>query len=78
MHKTEKLFDINILLMTLFSSLETIRDHKKVELIYDMEATIPRELRGDSAVLLRLLRKMLTFIFENTDRKEIIKKRMLA
>lgn len=72
MHKTEKLFDINILLMTLFSSLETIRDHKKVELIYDMEATIPRELRGDSAVLLRLLSKVLTFVLQNTDRKEIV------
>jgi len=72
MNKIEKLFDINIVLMTLFSSLETIRDHKKVELIYDMEATIPRELRGDSAVLLRLLTKMLTFVFQNTDKKEIV------
>jgi hypothetical protein len=59
MYKAEKLFDINILLMTLFSSLETIRDRKKIELIYDMEATIPKELRGDSAVLLRLLTKLL-------------------
>ncbi|MCO4845398.1 MAG: hypothetical protein KC427_05195 [Sulfurovum sp.] len=72
MHKIEKLFDINIILMTLFSSLETLRDQKKVDLIYDMEATIPRELRGDSVVLLRLLTKMLTFIFKNTDRKEIV------
>ena len=72
MHKIEKLFDINNLLMTLFSSLETIGNHKKVELIYDMQATIPRELRGDSAVLLRLLSKMLTFIFQNTDKNEIV------
>lgn len=72
MYKIEKLFDINSLLMTLFSSLETLRDQKKVELIYDIEATIPRELRGDSVVLLRLLTKMLTFIFQNTDRKEIV------
>jgi len=72
MHKIEKLFDINIVLTTLFSSLETIRDDKKVELIYDMETTIPREWRGHSAVLLRLLTKMLTFVFKNTDKKEII------
>lgn len=72
MSKVEKLFDINIVLMTLFSSLETIREEKNIELVYDMQSTIPRELRGDSAVLLRLLTKMLTFVFQNTDKKEII------
>ena len=72
MRKVEKLFDINIVLMTLFSSLETIRDQKNVELIYDMQATIPRELRGDSDLLLELLTKILTFVLENTDRNEIL------
>lgn len=72
MHKIEKLFDINIVLMTLFSSLGTIRDEKNIELIYDMEATIPRELRGDSDVLLRVLSKVLTFVCQNTDKKEIV------
>jgi hypothetical protein len=72
MHKIEKLFDINIILMTLYSSLETIRYQNKIELIYDMQATVPRELRGDSGLLLRLLKKMLTFVFENTDKKEIV------
>ena len=72
MHKIEKLFDINTVLMTLFSSLEAIRDEKGIELIYDMHATIPKELRGDSALLLRSLTKILTFIFQNTDQKEIV------
>jgi len=72
MDKVEELFDINIVLMTLFSSLETIRDKKKIDLIYDMEATIPKDLRGDSRVLLRLLTKMLTFVLQNSDRKEIV------
>ncbi len=72
MNKIEKLFDINIVLTILFSSLETIREEKGIELIYDMHATIPKELRGDSVVLLRLLTKMLTFVFQNTDRKEIV------
>jgi len=72
MHKIEKLFDINSVLMTLYSSLETIRDEKNIELIYDMDPTIPRELRGDSAVLLRLFSKILTFVFQNSDRKEIV------
>ncbi len=72
MHKIEKLFDINIVLMTLFSSVETIREEKNIELIYDMESTIPRELRGDPDALLRVLSKVLTFICENTDQNEIV------
>jgi len=72
MGRIEKIFDVNIVLKTLFSSLETIRNDKKIELIYDMEATIPRELRGDSVALLHLLSKMLTFVFQNTDKKEIV------
>jgi len=72
MNKAEELFDINIVLMTLFSSLETISDENKIDLIYDMEATVPKELRGDSEVLLRLLTKMLTFVLQNSDRKEIV------
>ena len=72
MNKIEERFDINIILISLFSSLGALRDEKKIELIYDMEATIPRELRGDSVVLLRLLRKILTFVFQNTNKKEII------
>lgn len=72
MYKIEKTFDINVILMTLFTSLERIRREKNIELIYDMEKTIPRELRGDSTVLLRLLTKMLTFIFQNSDTKEVL------
>jgi len=72
MNKIEKLFDINIVLMTLFSSLESIREEKKIELIYDMDATIPRELRGDSTVLQHLLTQMLTFVCQQTDQKEIV------
>ncbi len=72
MNRIEKLFDINIVLMTLYSSLEIIRNEKNAELIYDMDPTIPRELRGDAAVLLRLLNKVLTFVFQNSDRKEIV------
>jgi hypothetical protein len=72
MHQIEKLFDINIVLMTLFSSLETIREEKNIELIYDMEATVPRELRGNPDLLLRLLGKVLTFVCQHTDREEIV------
>jgi len=72
MNKTEELFDINMILVSVFSSLETIRHEKNIELIYDMDATIPREVRGDRNVLLRVLSKMLVFVFNNTDSKEIV------
>lgn len=72
MNKVEKLFDINIILMTLSSSLETIREEKNIELIYDMDATIPKELRGDPTVLQHLLNQMLTFVCQHTDLKEIV------
>lgn len=72
MNKIEKLFDINILLTTLFSSLESIKNEKKIELIYDMDLTIPKELRGNPEVLLRLLSNLLTFVFHNTDKNEIV------
>ena len=72
MNNIEKHFDINILLMTLFSSLESIREEKNIELIYDMDVTIPKELRGNPDVLLRLFKTILTFVFQNTDKKEIV------
>jgi hypothetical protein len=72
MNKIDKFFDINIVLMSLFSSLETLRDEKKIELIYEIDATIPKELRGDVEVLSRLLIEVLTFVFENSQKKEIV------
>ena len=72
MNKIEKLFDINIILMTLSSSLETIRDKKQIELIYDMDATIPKELRGDPTVLQHMLTQTVTFVCRHTDLKEIV------
>lgn len=68
----DKFFDINMVLMTLFSSLETIRDEKKIELIYDIDATMPKELKGNPEALLHLLTQILTFVFQNSDKKEII------
>jgi hypothetical protein len=72
MNKIDKFFDINMVLMSLFSSLEILRDEKKIELIYEIDATIPKELRGDVEVLSRLLIEVLTFVFENSQKKEIV------
>ncbi len=72
MQKIEKTFDINGVLLKVFSSLESISDERNIELIYEMEATIPKELKGDVAVFTRLLTKVLTFVFQNTNTKEIV------
>ena len=72
MKTIEKYFDISTVLMTLFSSLETINDEKNIELIYDIDATVPKELKGDSDRLSQLLAQLLTFVFYRTDKKEIV------
>lgn len=72
MNKIEKVFDINIVLLTVFSSLEMLRNEKNIELIYDVDPTIPRELRGDAERLQRVLTQILTFVIENSDKKEIL------
>ena len=72
MNKIEKFFDINIVLMSVFSSLETIIDEKNIELIYDIDATVPKELKGNAEVLSHLLTQLLTFVLENTHKKEIV------
>ena len=72
MNQTEQSFDINTVLTSLFASLDGLRREKSIELIYDMQATIPRELRGDSDALLRLLQTLLIFVFNHTDEKDIV------
>ena len=72
MNGIDKFFDINMVLMSLYSSLETIRDEKKIELVYDIDATIPKELKGDAEALLQLLTQILTFVFENSQKQEIV------
>ena len=72
MNRIENFFDINMVLMTVFSSLERIRYEKKIELIYEIDATVPKELKGDAGALSHLLSQLLTFVFENSNKKEII------
>ncbi len=72
MNKIEKFFDINMVLMSVFSSLETIIDEKNIELIYDIDATVPKELKGNEEVLSNLLTQLLTFVLENTHKREVV------
>ena len=72
MNGIDKFFDINMVLMAVFSSLEIIKDEKKIELIYEIDATIPKELKGNAEALSNLLTQMLTFVFQNTNKKEVV------
>ena len=40
----DKIFDINVVLLTAYASLEKIISEKNIELIYDMDPTVPKEL----------------------------------
>ena len=68
----ETVFDINRILVTLFNTSEEIRKKNNIELVYEMGTHVPKELRGDSTVLLRLLTQMLSFVLKNSDKDEIL------
>jgi len=72
MTNIETVFDINRILVTLFNTSVDIRKENNIDLVYEMDAHIPKELRGDSTVLLRLLTQMLTFVIKNSDKDEIL------
>ena len=74
MDQLETVFDINRILVTLFNSSESLRKEHNIDLVYETDAHIPKELRGDSAVLLRLLNQILSYVIKNCDRKEILLK----
>ena len=69
---SEQHFDINKVLTDLFMALRQTGNNKNIELIYDMDMHIPKELRGDSQALLILLKNLLMFVFQNSDKKEIV------
>ena len=68
----EEVFNINDVLIQISSDTKDIAHEKNIELIYEMGPNTPTKLRGNSEVLSQLLSKMLTFIFQNSDRKEIV------
>ncbi|QOR62502.1 hypothetical protein ACM66Z_03280 [Sulfurovum sp. ST-21] len=72
MKEVEKFFDINMVLMTIYSALEQVREEEKIELVYDIDSTIPKELRGDAASVTHILTQLLMFVFQNTHKHEVI------
>ena len=71
MNKVEQFFDINIVLMTLYSSLEAIREEKNIELIYDIDKNVPRRLVGDSLHLGQTLKSILEHVMGEEDIDEV-------
>jgi len=72
MSNVENIFDINRILKNSFISLEHLCKEKRIELIFEMHPTIPRELRGNVGAIEQLLTKVLTFVFNNTQQNEIV------
>lgn len=72
MGKVEDYFDINMVLMTIYAALETDREEEKIELVYDIEPTVPKELKGDVESVTHVLTQLLMFIFQNTPNWEVI------
>ncbi len=72
MDKEDYYFDINKVLMTLFSSLKEVRDDNKIELIYEIDATVPKELKGNAENLSSFLIQVLTFVLKKSTKKEIV------
>ena len=72
MSLSEHLFDINNILRHSYSSLKQLRETKQIELIFEMDSHIPRELRGNDVVLQQLLVKIFTFILQHSQQKEVL------
>ena len=68
----ENLFDINHILKHSFVACDKVMHEKKIELIFDVNTTIPRELRGKNMILEQLLISVLGFVLQSTRKHEII------
>ena len=72
MNTIDKIFDINMVLMTMYVSLEPIREKKKIELVYDIDPTIPKELKGDVNAVTHILTHTLTYVLHNCQKNEVV------
>ena len=68
----ENVFDINEVLTDVFFATKDLAQEKNIELIYEMGGNTPRQMRGDSKTLMSLLTKMITFVFDHTDKKDTV------
>lgn len=72
MDDIENLFDINKILSNSYLALKKSDIKQNIDLIFEMDTTIPRELRGNDVVFERLLTTILLFINQNSHSHEIL------
>lgn len=72
MVSSEDLFDINKVLQNSFKKIEPLCKEKQIELVFEMHPALPRKLRGDADAFEMLLVVLLSFVFENTQKDEIV------
>jgi len=70
--KHDEIFNINILLKELFDNLKEEAQKQCIELIFDMDPTVPKLIRGDHQKLLETLSLFLKFVFQNSWRGELV------
>ena len=68
----ENIFDINHILKHSFVANNKVMVEKNIELVFDVNTTIPRVLRGNNVTLERLIVFILRFVFSFTSREEIV------
>ena len=64
MEQNEHLFDINKVLKNCYALLKQLRETKQIELIFEMDKHIPRELRGNDIVFQQLILTLFTFTLQ--------------
>jgi len=68
----ENIFDINKILSNSYIALKNSDTKQNIEFIFDMDTTVPRELRGNDSVFEHLFTTILTFINDNSHSSEVL------
>jgi hypothetical protein len=69
---TEKIFNINSVLEFLYLALRETTKARRVDLVFDMDPTLPRRLRGDAPQLLKGLTTLLEPITQETPHNALV------
>lgn len=69
---SEQTFNINIMLTRLYDNVRKKAQKRGVDLVFDMDTTLPRRLRGDVDGLISFFTKILNFVLEQTPNREVV------
>lgn len=68
----ENQFNINDVLKKIYKKLDETCQKEGIELLYEMERTVPKLLRGNSEILITFFTKLLKVFLEHAEKKEIV------